>query len=49
MQGQWISLWPDSPDFAACNKSGAIALGCPYLIRPRLGQGAFRVLVTDIY
>jgi len=23
--------------------------GEPYLIRPRLGQGAFRVLVTDIY
>src|SRR5258706_5120751 len=24
-------------------------LGEPHLIRPRLGQGAFRVLVTDIY
>ena len=23
--------------------------GEPHLIRPRLGQGAFRVLVTDIY
>src|SRR2546430_11424132 len=23
--------------------------GDPHLIRPRLGQGAFRVLVTDIY
>ena len=23
--------------------------GAPHLIRPRLGQGAFRVLVTDIY
>lgn len=23
--------------------------GEPFLIRPRLGQGAFRVLVTDLY
>ncbi len=23
--------------------------GAPHLVRPRLGQGAFRVLVTDIY
>lgn len=23
--------------------------GAPHLIRPRLGQGAFRVLVTDVY
>lgn len=26
-----------------------VRLGEPYLIRPRLGQGAFRVLVTDTY
>ncbi|PTQ78684.1 putative restriction endonuclease [Nitrosospira multiformis] len=28
---------------------GSKRFGEPYLIRPRLGQGAFRVLVTDIY
>lgn len=28
---------------------GGKRFGEPYLIRPRLGQGAFRVLVTDIY
>lgn len=27
----------------------AARFGAPYLVRPRLGQGAFRVLVTDIY
>lgn len=27
----------------------AVRFGAPQLIRPRLGQGAFRVLVTDIY
>jgi len=27
----------------------AARFGAPHLIRPRLGQGAFRVLVTDIY
>ncbi|MCG8355524.1 MAG: HNH endonuclease [Kiloniellales bacterium] len=29
--------------------AGHARLGNPHLIRPRLGQGAFRVLVTDIY
>jgi putative restriction endonuclease len=28
---------------------GGVRFGEPQLIRPRLGQGAFRVLVTDIY
>jgi putative restriction endonuclease len=28
---------------------GAARFGEPHLIRPRLGQGAFRVMVTDIY
>lgn len=28
---------------------GAARFGAPQLIRPRLGQGAFRVLVTDVY
>ena len=28
---------------------GQARFGEPHLIRPRLGQGAFRVLVTDIY
>jgi putative restriction endonuclease len=27
----------------------AVRFGAPQLVRPRLGQGAFRVLVTDIY
>ena len=34
-----------APGFA----SGQQRFGEPHLIRPRLGQGAFRVLVTDLY
>lgn len=37
--------WTQSPD---TDSTGA-RFGQPHLIRPRLGQGAFRVLVTDIY
>lgn len=36
---------PQSPDMA----EQQTRFGEPHLIRPRLGQGAFRVLVTDIY
>jgi len=30
-------------------EAGQARFGAPQLIRPRLGQGAFRVLVTDVY
>ena len=36
------------PRFSGLAEAGA-RFGEPHLIRPRLGQGAFRVLVTDIY
>ena len=36
------------PQFSSMAEPGA-RFGEPHLIRPRLGQGAFRVLVTDIY
>jgi putative restriction endonuclease len=36
------------PQFAGLDEVGA-RFGEPHLIRPRLGQGAFRVLVTDTY
>jgi putative restriction endonuclease len=31
------------------NADAGARIGEPHLIHPRLGQGAFRVLVTDIY
>lgn len=37
---------PDSPGFSAQEQA---RYGEPMLVRPRLGQGAFRVLVTDSY
>jgi putative restriction endonuclease len=36
------------PQFSSMAEDGA-RFGEPHLIRPRLGQGAFRVLVTDVY
>jgi putative restriction endonuclease len=36
------------PEFAGMAEPAA-RFGEPHLIRPRLGQGAFRVVVTDIY
>ena len=38
--------WGRSPTSAL---SGHERFGAPQLIKPRLGQGAFRILVTDIY
>ena len=49
-----LALWDavndrlSRPQFAGMTERGA-RFGEPHLIRPRLGQGAFRVLVTDIY
>lgn len=49
-----IALWDavnqrmDRPDFPGMAEPQA-RFGEPQLIRPRLGQGAFRVLVTDTY
>jgi putative restriction endonuclease len=49
-----IALWEavnermNRPDFPGMAESQA-RFGEPQLIRPRLGQGAFRVLVTDTY
>lgn len=49
-----LALWEtvndlmDRPRFAGLAEAPA-RFGGPHLIRPRLGQGAFRVLVTDIY
>ena len=49
-----LALWEAVNDrlsrlqFAGIAETGA-RFGEPHLIRPRLGQGAFRVLVTDIY
>ncbi len=49
-----LALWEavndhlSRPQFPGMAEAGA-RFGEPHLIRPRLGQGAFRVLVTDIY
>lgn len=53
-EGEGLALWE-----AVCDRltrtqfpavvDGTSRFGEPQLIRPRLGQGAFRVLVTDIY
>ncbi len=53
-EAEGLALWesvserlnrPQSLGFA----EAPARFGAPHLIRPRLGQGAFRVLVTDIY
>ena len=50
-----LALWEAVNDrfgrlrFAGMEESAQARFGEPHLIRPRLGQGAFRVLVTDIY
>jgi putative restriction endonuclease len=49
-----LQLWEDVSDRLAQQQlPGTVEddprFGEPHLIRPRLGQGAFRVLVTDIY
>lgn len=49
-----LALWEavndrlNDPQFAGMAEEQE-RFGEPYLIRPRLGQGAFRILVTDIY
>jgi putative restriction endonuclease len=49
-----LALWEavnerlNRPQFPGIDE-GPARFGVPHLIRPRLGQGAFRVLVTDIY
>lgn len=49
-----LALWDavnkrmNRPDFPGMAEA-QVRFGEPQLIRPRLGQGAFRVLVTDIY
>lgn len=52
--GEGLALWEtihdrlNRPQFPGMSEP-ATRFGEPHLIRPRLGQGAFRVLVTDIY
>jgi len=49
-----LKLWEEVTDRMSRSllpgmKESAERFGAPHLVRPRLGQGAFRVLVTDIY
>ena len=45
-----LALWEAISDRRSANGlSNAGRFGEPQLVKPRLGQGAFRVLVTDIY
>jgi putative restriction endonuclease len=48
-----LKLWDEVSDRISrtdFNSSGnAERFGEPRLVKPRLGQGAFRILVTDIY
>jgi len=49
-----LALWESVNDHLGQSRLTGVAddraqFGEPHLIRPRLGQGAFRVLVTDIY
>ena len=50
-----LALWEAVNDrlsrlpFAGMAEAAQARFGEPHLIRPRLGQGAFRVLVTDVY
>lgn len=45
---QSTGLITDSADIVA-DPAGRSHFGKPQLVKPRLGQGAFRVLVTDVY
>jgi putative restriction endonuclease len=53
-EAEGLALWEavndrlSRPQFLGMAEDGS-RYGEPHLIRPRLGQGAFRVLVTDIY
>jgi putative restriction endonuclease len=50
-----LALWEGVMDrlrgvpFLGMGETAQARFGEPHLIRPRLGQGAFRVLVTDVY
>jgi putative restriction endonuclease len=50
-----LALWEAVNDrlgrlrFSGMEEAAQARFGEPHLIRPRLGQGAFRVLVTDVY
>lgn len=48
-----LALWEAVSDrlvrHNASGLSGEVRFGQPQLVKPRLGQGAFRILVTDIY
>lgn len=52
-QSDGLKLWDDVSDRISrtdFNSSGnAERFGEPRLVKPRLGQGAFRILVTDVY
>ncbi len=51
-EGDGLLLWEAVMDRAALSETSAAALpryGAPTIIRPRLGQGAFRVTVTSTY
>jgi len=45
----WTAVNDRLPRFEAPGLSEGGRYGVPHLVKPRLGQGAFRVLVTDIY
>ena len=52
--GEGLALWKMVNEHVIRTQAPGLAetsarFGEPHLIRPRLGQGAFRVLVTDIY
>ena len=51
--GEGLKLWEAASErldrAQVLEMTDATRFGAPHLIRPRLGQGAFRVLVTDIY
>ena len=48
-----LALWEAVSDRLVRNDtyglSDEVRFGVPHLVKPRLGQGAFRILVTDIY
>jgi len=45
----WAAVIERMPRLDAPGLGEAARFGTPHLVKPRLGQGAFRLLVTDIY
>jgi putative restriction endonuclease len=45
----WATVTERMPRLEAPGLSEGPRYGAPHLVKPRLGQGAFRLLVTDIY